>query len=287
MIKKPKHQIYFTDCREGLKKLSDDSIDLVVSGPPYFDHITYSEDRGNLSTQNYSEFLKEISEVWENIEPKLKDGGIIAIWLHDIYIKKIDFFELLPFHTDIIKTFPKNISLRHILVWDRYLKKSYPVLPPEAQFGTRFQYILILSKGKTAFEKKLKDLYWKPIWYFKTMPRFLGSKILYHIIFFFGKIFFLCKFFGPLFSLIKKLFLRDKYQFKNYQTTCPPEVAQMLIKNFSKCGDVVCDPFLGSGTTTKVADKLKRTCIGFEINKQVKEIVLKKVGLGKVDVTEK
>jgi len=281
-----KHQIYFIDCREGLEKLPDQSIDLVVSGPPYFDHIVYSKDEKNLSTKNYQDFLRDISEVWEKLERKLKDGGIVAIWLHDIYVKKEDHFELISFHSDIIKTFPEDLALRQIVIWDRYLKKIYTDLPKEEQFGARFQYILVFSKGKTAYEKKLKDFYWKPVWYFKTMPRFLGLKMLYHIVFFFGKIFYLQKILNPIFSQVKKVLLQDKYKFRGYQTTCPPELAQMLIKIFSKKEDTVCDPFLGSGTTLKVTNKLKRRCVGFEINKDARKMILEKISSKNVEVFE-
>jgi len=119
-----KHQLYLMDCVEGVKKLTDLSLDLVLSGPPYFDHVTYSTDSKNLSTKGYDDFLKTITRLWKNMEPKLKNGGMIALWLHDIYIKTGNIFELKPFHADIIKTLPPELTLRNILIWDRYLKKN-------------------------------------------------------------------------------------------------------------------------------------------------------------------
>jgi len=287
MLNPTKHQLYLTDCVEGVKKLPDDSLELILSGPPYFDMVTYSDDPKNLSTKGYDEFLKNISHLWKNINPKLKDGGMIALWLHDVYLKNGDIFELKPFHADMIKTLPPELTLRNILIWDRYLKKIHPDLPNGEQFGTRFQYILLFSKGKTAFEERLKKLYWSPIWYFKTAPNFLRSKILYYPIFWIGKIPLIYKLVNPFLNKTKRFFIQDKYSFKEYLTTCPIEVAEMIIKNFSRPGDTICDPFLGSGTTMKAANDLNRKCISFEINQEAKEVILKKIGSQNIEIFER
>lgn len=280
MLNQPKHQLHLTDCMEGVTKLPDDSLDLVLSGPPYFDHVTYSNDSANLSTRDYEIFLMEIAKLWENIEPKIKNGGVIGLWLHDVYIKTGDVFELKPFHSDVIRTMPENLKLRNILIWDRYLKKTYPNLPGDKQFGTRFQYILIFSKGKTEYEGEFERLYWNPIQYFKTQPTVLGSKTLYKATFLLGKNEVIYK----ILKSTKKYFIKDRYEFKEYLTTCPPEVAEMIIQNFSKEGDTVCDPFLGSGTTMKVADDLNRNCIGFEINQEAKDVILNKVNADTIEI---
>ena len=281
-----KHQLHLTDCVNGVKNLPDGSLDLVLTGPPYFDHIKYSDDEANLSTKDYHKFLKEISNLWKNLEPKIKDGGIVALWLHDVYIKISDIFELKPFHADIIKTFPPNLTSRQIIIWDRYLKKVYPDLPKDLQFGTRFQYILIFSKGKTLYEEKLKKLCWNPIWNFKTVPKFLNSKILYYPIFYLGKIPFIYRLVNPFSLRAKRILIKDKYRFNEYLTTCPEEVAEMIIKNFSRRGDTICDPFLGSGTTMKVANDLNRNCTGFEINREARRVILEKVETSNIEIFE-
>jgi DNA modification methylase len=51
----------------------------------------------------------------------------------------------------------------------------------------------------------------------------------------------------------------------------PEELAERIIENFSKPGDVILDPFLGSGTTGVVAKKLHRKFIGVEIDKEYYE----------------
>ena len=281
-----KHWLYIKDCVKGVKELSDESLDLVLSGPPYFNFIVYSKEQENLSTRNYRDFLVEIAQLWTNIEPKLKQGGIVALWVHDVYKRDKDYLTLLPFHADLINTLPPTVELRNVVIWDRYLKKIMPDPPQIESDITRLQYILLFSKGKSGYEKNLSNYFWDPFWYYKTCPHFLGSKLLYRAIFQIGKISFFYKILNPLFSKTEKILVRDEYVAKEYTTACPEEVVHMIMEKFSKEGDTVCDPFLGSGTTMKVADKLGRHCIGFEINKDAKDVILKKIKVTDVNIVE-
>jgi len=58
----------------------------------------------------------------------------------------------------------------------------------------------------------------------------------------------------------------------------PEEIPRRLIRLFTYAGEVVLDPFLGSGTTMKVAKEQHRNCWGYEIDLELKPIVLKKIG---------
>jgi len=64
----------------------------------------------------------------------------------------------------------------------------------------------------------------------------------------------------------------------------PEELPKRIIKMFSFVGETVLDPFLGSGTTLKVALSLNRNCIGYEINPNFLEIIKKKVEIDKNNV---
>ena len=59
----------------------------------------------------------------------------------------------------------------------------------------------------------------------------------------------------------------------------PDELVNRLVRMFSYVGDTVLDPFLGSGTTVKVARELGRYGVGFERELQYKPIIMKKLGL--------
>ena len=57
----------------------------------------------------------------------------------------------------------------------------------------------------------------------------------------------------------------------------PEELPRRLILNFTTNGDIVLDPFLGSGTTMVAAIETNRSCIGFELNKNYKPIIQTKI----------
>jgi hypothetical protein len=59
----------------------------------------------------------------------------------------------------------------------------------------------------------------------------------------------------------------------------PDELPHRLIKMFSYEGDTVLDPFLGSGTTVKVARELNRDGIGYERELQYKPVIMEKLGI--------
>lgn len=71
--------------------------------------------------------------------------------------------------------------------------------------------------------------------------------------------------------------LEDKKLY-NHPTIKPLNIIQTLIKNSSLPGDIVLDPFLGSGTTAVASKMLNRQYIGFEINKDYFEIAQKRIG---------
>jgi DNA modification methylase len=57
----------------------------------------------------------------------------------------------------------------------------------------------------------------------------------------------------------------------------PDEIPRRLIKLFTFVGETILDPFLGSGTTMKVAKELGRNCWGYEIDLELKSTILEKV----------
>jgi len=60
---------------------------------------------------------------------------------------------------------------------------------------------------------------------------------------------------------------------KNHSAAFPEELPEWFIKLFTKEGDVVLDPFMGSGTTLFVAHRLERHAIGIEIVKEYYDLV--------------
>ena len=60
----------------------------------------------------------------------------------------------------------------------------------------------------------------------------------------------------------------------------PEELASRLVQLFSFAGDTILDPFLGSGTTSKMAAFHGRNSVGYELNYSLKERILAKISSG-------
>jgi site-specific DNA-methyltransferase (adenine-specific) len=66
----------------------------------------------------------------------------------------------------------------------------------------------------------------------------------------------------------------------------PDELPYRIIKLFSYAGEIVLDPFLGSGTTMKIARKLGRHSIGFEIIRDLENVIKTKTGFDSLENNE-
>lgn len=271
--------VIFADSRRLDSLLPKNSIDLVLTGPPYWNEVIYSNHKDQLSKiDDYLVFLSEISKVWQSSSIVLKAGGILAIWAHDFSRKTGDDFAYIPFHLDLIGTMPNNLTLRTIQVWDRYLNKDRGPITYTTQ-GSRVQYILIfqkegISKNHDKIRESLRMFHWQPVWHKKTTPRILGSSLIFRLAF---------KFLKPLSNSIiskwlkKSRILRDSHEFNHYLTECPLEVSDLLISLFSDKNDTILDPFAGSGTTLKSALGLNRRSIGIEINENCRSVISDKL----------
>lgn len=247
--------------------LNAESVDLILCGPPYWNEVIYSDDSRQLSTrESYDDFLDDIQKVWQGCAYALKPGGILAFWIHDFYRDN----KYIPFHNDLARHLPPDLELKNIIVWDRYLHRTRDYIPDSPR-STRLQYIIIAQKtGRHPFNAKLiqdslRFFYWHPIWSHKTVARLLGSTLLFKIFFY------LTRPFGNLLNYPRKKIndskiIQDDYTFNHYATECPPDIAKMLIEKFSRQGDTILDPFMGSGTTLEVATKMQRNAIGIDIN---------------------
>lgn len=154
-----KSQIFCEDARDLSKVLSENSIDLVVTSPPYWDvhqrrrtadgktprpYTTSPNDMGNIS--DYSEFLKALSTVGKQLLAVLKPGHWCVLIVMDLR-KKNKFY---PFHIDCIDQWTnEGFQLEDIIIWDR--RKEYHNLRPLG-YPTTFrvnkthEYILIFRK---------------------------------------------------------------------------------------------------------------------------------------------
>jgi len=241
-----------------MEEIKDKSVHLMVTSPPYFNAPF---DYKNLF-KDYSHYLSVLERVAREVFRVLQDGRIAVLNIDDMLVNG----EKFPIVADATKIFINaGFRYRDRIIWkkpDGYLRISrrsgvllqnpYPMyFYPD----NLLESILIFQKGKFDYRsipndvreaskidvKEFSDNKWyMTIWEMtNVLP---GSKLEKDIAAF------------------------------------PEELPYRIIKLFSYVGETVLDPFVGSGTTMKVARNLGRNSIGIEINKSYISIIKKKLG---------
>lgn len=222
----------FCHSSENMEELPDDSIHLMVTSPPYNVGKDYDQD---LSLKEYRTLL---TTVFKEVYRVLVVGGRACVNVANIGRKPY-----LPLHSFIIEDMLKlGFFMRGEIIWEKgssagtsmawgsWLSATNPSL------RDTHEYILIFSKGnngrlktnnkKSTITKEEFMEYTKSVW---TFPA-------------------------------------QRAQAVNHPAPFPVELPARLSKLYTFSGDVVLDPFMGSGQTAIAALKLNRHFIGYEIN---------------------
>lgn len=246
------NKIYNMDCVEGLKKTPDCSIDLTVTSPPY----------DNL--RKYNGFTWDFESVAKELYRVTKDGGVVVWVVGDSYDKR---------GSETLTSFKQALFFKEIgfNVHDTmiYQKNSYP-FPPSNRYYQQFEYMFIFSKGKPKTTNLLRqNTKWrKNTAEVSTCRNKDGSTtaMKYEK----GKV----DRIRDNVWVINTGYMRtttDKFAYK-HPAMFPEQLVNDHILSWSNENDTVLDPFMGSGTTAKMAKLNNRNYIGFEISKEYCEI---------------
>ncbi len=256
-------KLYNGDCLEGMDKLIKEGVkvDLTVTSPPY----------DNL--RNYNDTLNWNENIWRQVIETLflitKEGGIVVWRVGDATVKGSEtgtsFKQALYF---------KEIGFRlHDTMF--YIKNSYP-FPPSNRYYQQVEYMFIFSKGKPKYTNILRQ----PTKEHNRVKNKKGhtrnrdgsvSKLKYET----GKDTRKMDNYWILETGYMKT-SKDKESFK-HPATYPEELAKRHILSWSKEYEIVFDPFMGSGTTGKMAILNNRKFIGMELDKGYYEIAKKRI----------
>jgi len=244
-----------------MTELSDESIHLIVTSPPYFN--APFDYKGLF--ENYNQYLGVLKRMAKESYRVLQSGRIFALNIDDMLVDG----QKYPITADAIKILQEaGFRYRDKIIWkkpDGYLrisKRSGVLLqnPYPMYFypDNLLESIVIFQKGKFNYrsiskeireqskidKKEFQDNNWhKTIWEItNVLP---GSKL------------------------------------EKGVAAFPDELAYRLITLFSYVGETVFDPFLGSGTTMKIAKQLRRNSIGYEIIEDLESVIKEKVGFEK------
>jgi site-specific DNA-methyltransferase (cytosine-N4-specific) len=253
------HKVIFGDSRR-MDEVADESVHLIVTSPPYPMIEIWDDLFNSFGCRTYEEMHNYLADVWKECYRVLVDGGITCINIGDATRKVSETFRLFPNHARVIEICEKIgfVSLPCIL-WKK------PTTKPNAFLGSGFlptnayvtldcEYILIFRKGKPR-KFKPKDPY-RYLSYYKKGERDVWFSQIWDI----------------------KGIKQESNEIERRIAAYPEEIVYRLVRMFSIIGDTVLDPFLGTGTTTKVAMQLYRNSIGYEIDENLLELIKGKVG---------
>ena len=252
----PRVEIYLGDCKDELKCLPDNSVDLIVTSPPYADQrkSTY----GGISVDKYVEWflpisaellrvLKPTGTFILNIKEKVVAGERSTYVLELILeMKKQGWLWTEEFIWHKKNCYPGKWPNRFRDAWERLLQFN-----KNKQFNM-YQEAVMVSIGDWA-KSRLRNLS-------ETDLRRDNSKVLSG----FGKN--ISNWIGRDMAYpTNVLHLATECNNKKHSATFPESLPGWFINLFTKAGDYVLDPFMGSGTTNIISAKLNRNSIGVEL----------------------
>jgi site-specific DNA-methyltransferase (adenine-specific) len=194
-----KNIVYNNDCMETLKQLPNDSIDCIITDPPYgieYHSGRYKNGNPHKPIENDDTLFIPLDELWRILKPT---GAMFVFYSHKVPL--ID----------------KRV--RNVIIW---LKNNWTAGDLYADFGNQYECIAFMPKEQ--FELKSKR--YPNVWKFDRIPA-------------------------------------DKLK---HPTQKPTSIIRRLIQVATNEGDIVLDPFIGSGTTAVACKETNRNYIGCEIN---------------------
>ena len=233
-----KYRIYFDTC-ENIKKNKVKNVKLMITSPPYWDLKNYEAKNQIGFNEDYQTYLDRLCKVWKSTHDVLQKNGLAIININTKSFQSS--LKLLPY--DFIKQM-QNIGFYFKDI--HYWHKSSGI-PATNNLKDNFEYFLIFSKSKKITHKKDID-------YFDYKLNFKPSK---------SNIWNINKKFG---SVGKKFMI--------HPAVFPVPYISRMLKIFTNEGDLVMDPFLGSGTTLISCMQNNRKFVGFELNnKEYKKLI--------------
>jgi modification methylase len=254
------HRLIQADARD-LDFISDNSIHLVVTSPPYWTLKRYNENPNQLGhIDQYETFLKELDKVWKHCYRVLVPGGRVVCVVGDVCLSRRKFGRhvVMPLHSDI------SVACRKIgfdnlnpIIWYKISNAKYEVsngtkflgkpYEPNAIIKSDIEFILMQRKPGgyrqpteeqrrlSMINKKDYDAWFRQIW------DITGASTRLH------------------------------------PAPFPYEIAFRLVRMFSFYGDTVLDPFIGTGTTMIAALRTGRNSIGVEIDQEYCRIATRRL----------
>lgn len=259
--------LYLGDALSVLKDIDDESIDLIVTSPPYADS----------RTSTYGGFKPELYNSWflpicDELQRVLKPSGTYILNIKEKAVNG----ERHTYVLELIMEMRKRGWLwTEEFIWHK--KNCYPGKWPN-RFRDAWERLLQFNKSRSF--KMFQDEVKVPIgdWSKNRLENLsekdrmrdaskVGSGFAKNISNWIGK---------ELVYPTNVLHMATECGNRNHSAVFPSALPEWFIKLFSAPGDIVLDPFMGSGTTVLVANRLNRKAVGIDLNPEYYEMVKSK-----------
>lgn len=264
------NKIYCMDNVEGMKQIGDECIDLTITSHPYSD------------LRNYKKYDWNFESVANELFRITKDGGILVWVVGDKTSRGTE--ELTPFRQAIY--FQDVVGFN---TWDTMIyQKEFCPFPANVRYNQQFEFMFVFSKGKAKTFNPLKESKSQ-----KEVDKILKGQINVGSKSYRNKegktaradsddrmlkrleksVTCTEKTMGNVWKINAGYMVssKDKIAFE-HPATFPEELAEKHILSWSNEGDLIFDPFMGSGTTAKMAKLNNRNYVGFEISQEYCDI---------------
>ena len=246
------NQVIHGDCLEVMQNIPDKSIDMILTSPPYDNLRTY-----NGYSFDFEGIVKELYRV-------TKDGGVVVWIVGDATVKGSETgtsFKQALYFKEI------GFNLHDTMIWNKRCFSAVGAL--QNRYAPVFEYMFILSKDYPKSFNPIKDR--KTIHGGKKVNGTVRNKD------------------GSMKPFSKEVTINEYGQRFNiwehspqrqkggHPAPFPEKLAEDHILSWSNEGDIVLDPFAGSGTTLKMAKKNNRNYIGIEISQEYIDIINKRL----------
>jgi len=270
------HRIHYSDARLSWKEDIQSAVDVVVTSPPYPMIEMWDDAFSQMNSQIKNELERgggdaafelmhtELDKIWTGIYDKMRPGGIACINIGDATRKIDDSFKLFSNHSRIL-SFCTKLGFHALpeILWKKQSNKPNKfmgsgMLPSGAYVTQEHEYILLLRKGaKRQFTEEAEKIvrqksafFWEErnSWFSDTWEDLKGDR-----------------------QALNREGVRAR------SAAFPFELAYRLLSMFSVQGDLVLDPFLGTGTTMLAAMASGRNSVGFEIDAKFKALLRSRI----------